>query len=262
MVDLRVWHVGKAILKRTQGFLQERISNVSASRESTFLQEVVKEIFEGLMDIPQERISERFRKTVRRRHCAAGREDGEILERIMGIPQCASVVFSVCLDLCLFLCTVLIANSVHALFVRGNLCLSIYGSCAHCTPRVLVNLTLAKKKKSKLVGAVFNCLHAEPLVRFRCRLLDAGGVTRVIFLNRPFEPISAESGESVPIIDIVFVHDLACVLLAASPRAVRHALDTMLCVLVELFTPVGCGHLLKAGQDTCHAWVLSCWCCR
>ena len=50
---------------------------------------------------------------------------------------------------------------------------------------------------------------------------------------------SADTGSVVPIIDIVYVDDLTVLIAAASPAALRRALDALSISLIELFTTLG-----------------------
>ena len=76
-------------------------------------------------------------------------------------------------------------------------------------------------------------------MRLPNKLLEEGFVARVVCPSQPFDPESCDTGSVVPIIDIVCDDDLTMLIVAASPAALRRALDTLLIALIELFTPLG-----------------------
>ena len=64
-------------------------------------------------------------------------------------------------------------------------------------------------------------------------------MARVVCHSQPFDPESCDTGSVVPIIDIVHVDDLTVLIVAASPSALRRALNTLLISLIELFSQLG-----------------------
>ena len=117
----------------------------------------------------------------------------------------------------------------------------------HCTPGPGSAMSIALRslrhdmaadKGASWGSTIFSVLYAEALVRLQSRLLDEC-VARVVCPNRPFDPDSADTGSAVPIIDIVYVDDLAVFTVAASPASLRRAPDALLMSLIDQFTPLG-----------------------
>ena len=95
------------------------------------------------------------------------------------------------------------------------------------------------RRRAHLENVGFPPVVVREILRMNNKLLEEGFVARVVCSSQPFDPESCGTGSVVPIIDIVHVDDLTVPNVAASPAALRRALDTLMISSISLFTPLG-----------------------